>query len=67
MTGALPKLLLLGTMLTLSACTTIPTTGIVTDTSCEAFRPISYSASGDTPETVAEVRSHNRAFTAICK
>ena len=66
MTGALPKLLLLGTMLTLSACTTTHTTGIVIDTSCSAFKPITYSASEDTPETVSEVRAHNRAFTALC-
>ena len=66
MTSVLPKLLLLGLMLTtLTACTTL-TTGIVTDTSCEAFVPITYSASQDTPETVAEIRAHNRAFQALC-
>jgi hypothetical protein len=35
------------------------------DTSCEAFRPITYS-SRDTPETVAEVRAHNRVFDRLC-
>ena len=39
----------------------------VIDTSCTAFKPIRYSASNDTPETVQEVREHNAAWTAICK
>jgi len=36
------------------------------DTSCTAFRPISFSAKWDTPETVREVREHNASFAAIC-
>jgi len=35
------------------------------DTSCEAFRPITFS-SRDTPETVDEVKAHNRAYDALC-
>ena len=66
MIGVLLRLLLLGTMLTLSACQTTRTTGTIVDTSCSAFRPITYSASQDTPETVAEIRAHNRAFAALC-
>lgn len=36
------------------------------DTSCEAFKAISYSRLHDTPETIAEIRGHNAAFDAIC-
>lgn len=39
----------------------------VTDTSCTAFQPIRYSALGDTPETVTQVRQHNAAWWALCK
>lgn len=52
----------------LAGCSTL-TTGTTTryvDTACEAFRPIGYSGSKDTPDTVAEIRAHNRALKAIC-
>lgn len=64
-------------LLTLLATTLIslPLAGCVTlgsgtstrylDTSCEAFKAITYS-SRDTPETVSEVRAHNRAYDALC-
>jgi hypothetical protein len=51
--------------LLLAGCSTLGSATRFVDTSCEAFRPITYS-SRDTVETVAEVRSHNRAFDAIC-
>ena len=51
--------------MTLTACQTIQPT--VTDTSCQAFREITYSATRDTPETVREVRGHNAAWRALCK
>lgn len=35
------------------------------DTSCQAFRPITYS-SHDTAETVAEIRAHNRVYDRLC-
>jgi hypothetical protein len=35
------------------------------DTSCTAFRPITYS-SHDTPETVTEIRAHNRVYDRLC-
>lgn len=35
------------------------------DTSCAAFRPITYSKT-DSPETVKEVRAHNRVYDALC-
>ena len=37
------------------------------DTSCTAFGPITYSAAGDTRETVTQVRAHNAAWTALCR
>ena len=36
------------------------------DTSCLAFKPITFSAKWDTPQTVAEVREHNASFAALC-
>jgi hypothetical protein len=66
--GASKLPMLLVPMLTiLTGCTTIRGAGTdrYIDTSCSAFRPITYS-SRDTPETVAEVRAHNRAYDAIC-
>lgn len=39
----------------------------VVDTACSAFQPISYSASGDTEETKAQVRGHNAAWDRLCK
>lgn len=59
---------LLATMLIaspLASCATLGSATRYVDTSCEAFEPITYS-SRDTPETVAEVRAHNRAFDTIC-
>jgi len=53
---------LLSTILT--ACATTRET--VTDTSCGAFEPITFSAARDTPETVAQIREHNAAFDALC-
>jgi len=49
----------------------------VTDTSCTAFRAISYAElarglvddagnKADTPETVTEIQSHNARFDALC-
>jgi len=36
-----------------------------TDVSCEAFRPITWSKR-DTQETVADVKTHNAVFGALC-
>ncbi len=33
---------------------------------CAAFRPITWSAR-DTDQTIAEVKSHNAAYVAICE
>lgn len=37
------------------------------DTSCTAFKPITYSASGDTPDTKLQIKEHNAAWAALCK
>lgn len=60
----LPAMLLTSSLL--ASCTTLGsgTSGYV-DTSCSAFQPITYSKS-DTPETVTEIRAHNRVFDALC-
>jgi uncharacterized protein YcfL len=60
------KLLALpATLLILTACQT--TTHIaVTDTSCLAFEPITYSRK-DTPLTTRQIRQHNAAFSRLCK
>ena len=39
----------------------------VVDTSCSLFGPITYSAVGDTVETVTQVRQHNAAWHRICR
>ena len=31
---------------------------------CEIFKPITFSAAGDTPSTIMEIRSHNAAGRA---
>ena len=48
---------------TLAACTPL---AAPSDVSCSVFRPIAYSASGDTPATIRDIRSHNAAYRAVC-
>jgi len=55
---------MLGVMLTLTACLTTNTT--VTDVSCLAFKPITFSGSKDTQQTIKEVREHNAAWDELC-
>lgn len=38
----------------------------VIDTSCTAFQPITYSASGDSEATKAQIRGHNAAWLRLC-
>jgi hypothetical protein len=55
---------MLAVPLMLAACqTTTPTS--VTDTSCLAMEPITYSRS-DTSVTVAQIRQHNAAYRSLC-
>ena len=64
---SLRLLALMPILLPAAACATLGSGTEVhfVDTSCAAFRPIGYS-SRDTPETVAEVRTHNRVFDRLC-
>lgn len=68
------KPLMLAVLLMLSACAT-PTayapqtqTPVTkpTDTACTAFGPILFSRLHDTLETIAAVKAHNAAWTALC-
>ena len=34
---------------------------------CEAFRPITFSSSGDTEQTREEIAAHNRAYVELCE
>lgn len=36
------------------------------DTSCEAFKPITWS-SQDTDQTIREIKAHNAAIKALCE
>jgi outer membrane murein-binding lipoprotein Lpp len=38
----------------------------VVDTSCTAFAPITYSASGDSEATKSQIRGHNAAWSRLC-
>ena len=60
-------LLALGVMLSLmlTACETTPTAEVI-DTSCSAFKTISWHNS-DTPQTINEIRKHNAAWRALCQ
>lgn len=52
-------------LLPLASCATLGNATSWLDTSCEAFEAISYS-SRDTPETVDQVRAHNRVYDRLC-
>lgn len=64
------RLLALGLLvLLLVGCA--PKTAAITGTdavrvACEAFRPITYSSSGDTEQTRKEIAAHNRVFVELC-
>jgi len=68
-------LLMLAPLLMIQGCLTRSTEGdaslaaaaTVLKLCNEAWRPITYSSSKDTPETVDEVRANNRARKAFCK
>lgn len=61
------KLLEVLSITMLTACETMQTTETITDSSCEAFDTITFSASGDTPETIRQIRGHNAAYRAVCR
>ena len=57
-------MLLAGCQMTASTATSGADTVRV---ACEAFTTITYSSSGDEPETVAQIRRHNAAYLALCE
>ena len=58
-------LLTLAMLAPLAACQTTPTTE--TRAVCAIWQPVTFSASGDTSQTVAEVRAANAKRDAFCK
>ena len=60
-----PWLLVIALFIPLVACQKIPTIG-TSSVTCSAFGTITFSASGDTKQTIMEIRSHNAAWRAIC-
>lgn len=61
--SALVALVSLSSLLT--GCQTMTPT-VVTDTSCDAYEPITWS-SKDTPETIHQVREHNKVYDELCQ
>jgi len=33
---------------------------------CQVMKPITYSSSGDTAQTISQIKAHNRAWEEIC-
>lgn len=48
-----------------SACVTASTVPVVSDY-CRIAAPISYDATKDTVETVAEIEAHNSKYACVC-
>lgn len=62
------KLLAALSVMTLTACATIPTTGTQAPNFwCLSDEPISFSGLHDTPETIKAIRRHNAAWRAVCE
>lgn len=62
MTRSIATMLVVAGSLLLTACP-----GVDTDTSCTAFKPILYSPTLDSQDTVTAVRQHNAAWVALCE
>lgn len=60
-------MLALVSSMTLTACSTIPTTAIDNSIPCVALEPITFSARDDTQETIRQVREFNAVYLAICR
>jgi ABC-type Fe3+-hydroxamate transport system substrate-binding protein len=48
-----------------SGCATVSTVPV--NSYCAIAKPITYDATQDTPETVAEVEAHNSRFICLCE
>lgn len=64
--GALVMLSIMSAM-TLQACSLTRTIVTAKNPLCETDMAIDFSASMDTPETIADIRRHNAAFASVCK
>ena len=53
------------TLSAMSGCATVSTAPV--NSYCAIAKPISYDATKDTPETVAEVELHNGVFICLCE
>jgi hypothetical protein len=61
----LPLLLL--TLFVTSGCVTDLTAPAPVNSYCAIAKPITYDATQDTPETIAEVELHNSVFVCLCE
>lgn len=61
----LPLLFL--TLSALSGCVTDLTEAAPVNSYCAIAKPITYDATQDTPETIAEVEIHNSVFVCLCE
>ena len=61
----LPLLFL--TLNAMSGCATVSTEAVPLNSYCAIAKPITYDATKDTPETVAEVELHNGVFICLCE
>jgi hypothetical protein len=59
----LPSLLLI--LSALSGCATVSTVPV--NSYCAIAKPITYDATQDTPETVAEIELHNSVLICLCE
>ena len=59
----LPSLFLI--LSALSGCATVSTVPV--NSYCAIAKPITYDATQDTPETVAEIEAHNSRFICLCE
>jgi len=51
----------------MSGCATVSTEAVPLNSYCAIAKPITYDATKDTPETVAEVELHNGVFVCLCE
>lgn len=52
--------------LPMQSCSTLETATVASEALCISDKPITFSATKDTPETVSQVREHNAAWDAVC-
>ena len=63
--GLLSAALLLAASLTACSVTSTTETGKA-EVMCQVTQPITYSSSGDTAQTISQIKAHNRAWVEVC-